>query len=157
MDPFAVAEIEGGSDALRENVCRGRVVRRAEEEAMLNVSFGLATCTRSSLACLKFLRHYSISRFYRNQMPCMILARDRGTTDLGNRIGVHLAWRLKKSPGNCAGMQFDRSTSVPFPSSTFSGKPVRVKATGQGDVYREVGHLLPPFRLDGYRWGNSTF
>ena len=29
MDPFAVAEIEGGSDALRENVCRGRVVRRA--------------------------------------------------------------------------------------------------------------------------------
>ena len=36
----------------------------AEEEAMLNVSFGLATCTRGLLACLKFLRYYSISRFY---------------------------------------------------------------------------------------------
>ena len=146
MDPFAVAEIEGGSDALRENVCRGRVVRRAgsggggDVERLIRPDWPRAREACSLL--LKFLRYYSISRFYRNQMPCMISARDRGTTDLGNRIGVHLA--AGKKPGKLRRNAVRSLASLPFPSSTFSGKPVRVKATGQGDVYREVGHLLTP-------------
>ena len=84
-NPFAVAEIEGGSDALRENVCRGRVVepgaREGDVERLIRIG---RACTRGLLTYLKFLRYYSISRFLSsdgNQIPCATLARDdRDTT-----------------------------------------------------------------------------
>ena len=63
MNPFAVAEIEGGSDALRENVCRGRVVEPGsgggDVERLIRI--GRGACTRGLLTYLKFRRYYSIS------------------------------------------------------------------------------------------------
>ena len=112
MDPFAVAEIEGGSDALRENVCRGRVVER-----LIRIGHVHARLARL-FEIPSLLLHFPVLQ---ESDAVHDLGTRPGSTDLGNRIGVHLAWRVEKSPGNCAGMQFDRSPPFRSHRALFPG------------------------------------
>ena len=132
MVPFAVAEIEGGSDALRENVCRGRVVRRAgsggggggDVERLIRIGHVHARLARL-FEIPSLLLHFPVLPLdrHRNQMPCMILARDRGTTDLGNRIGVHLGgWKkARETAQECSSIARPpfRSHRALFPGNRF--------------------------------------